>query len=270
MKRPLWQIDAFSGRRFGGNPAAVVVLDAWLSDETLLAIAAENNLSETAYLVRESDHYGIRWFTPREEVPLCGHATLASAWVVLHRLAPTWTRVVFHSRSGELPVERHGDRLVLDFPLGELEPAPESPALVAALGHAPRELYAGWHWLALYDSEEEVRALRPNMAGIVATGIHGIVVTARGKDCDFVSRFFAPAAGVPEDPVTGSAHTRLVPFWAERLGKTTFFARQVSARGGELWCELRKEEKRVLIAGEAVLYLEGTIEVGPQVQTQGG
>jgi len=261
MKLPLWQVDAFSGRRFGGNPAAIVLLEAWLSDETLLAIAGENNLSETAYLVRDGSSYQIRWFTPKEEVPLCGHATLASAWVVFHRLEPTRARVVFRSQSGELPVDRRGDRLVLDFPVGTLEPAPESPALVAALGQAPRELHSGWQWLALYDSEDEVRALRPDMAGLVATGIHGIMVTAKGKDCDFVSRFFAPAAGVPEDPVTGSAHTRLVPFWAERLGKTTFFARQVSARGGELWCELRGAENRVHIAGQAVLYLEGHIEV---------
>jgi len=261
MKLPLWQVDAFSGRRFGGNPAAIVLLEAWLSDETLLAIAGENNLSETAYLVRDGSSYQIRWFTPKEEVPLCGHATLASAWVVFHRLEPTRARVVFRSQSGELPVDRRGDRLVLDFPVGTLEPAPESPALVAALGQAPRELHSGWQWLALYDSEDEVRALRPDMAGLVATGIHGIMVTAKGKDCDFVSRFFAPAAVVPEDPVTGSAHTRLVPFWAGRLGKTTFFARQVSARGGELWCELRGAENRVHIAGQAVLYLEGHIEV---------
>src|SRR5882724_2751559 len=261
MKLPIWQVDAFSGRRFGGNPAAIVLLESWLSDETLLAVAGENNLSETAYLVRDGSHYQIRWFTPQEEVPLCGHATLASAWVVFHRLEPSRSRVVFRSQSGELPVERQGERLVLDFPIGAIEPAPENPAVVAALGDPPRELHSGWQWLALYDSEEQVRALRPNMAALVATGIHGVIVTAKGKDCDFVSRFFAPAAGVPEDPVTGSAHTRLAPFWAERLGKTTFFARQVSARGGELWCALLSAQSRVHIAGQAVLYLEGNIEV---------
>ncbi len=263
MRLPIWQVDAFTARRFGGNPAAIVPLDAWLPDATLLAIAGENNLSETAYVVREASDYRIRWFTPQEEVPLCGHATLASAWVVFHRLEPARTQVVFWSQSGPLPVERESERLVLDFPVNALEPAPGAAgaALVAALGRAPRELHSGWQWLALYDSEDEIRALRPDMAGLIATGVHGVIVTAPGNDCDFVSRFFAPGAGVPEDPVTGSAHTRLVPFWAERLRKTTFFARQVSARGGELWCELRRAENRVRIAGQAALFLEGTIEI---------
>jgi PhzF family phenazine biosynthesis protein len=261
MKRVMWQVDAFSTRPFGGNPAAIVPLEAWLPDATLLAIAAENNLAETAFFVADGGEYQIRWFTPVEEVPLCGHATLASAWVVFERLEPGRTRVVFRSKSGELPVERDGERLVLDFPVNLLERAPASPALVAALGKAPRELYSGFQWLALYDSEDDVRALAPDMAGIVATGIHGVIATAPGKDCDFVSRFYAPAAGVPEDHVTGSSHTRLIPFWAERLGKSMLFARQVSARGGELWCQLLEAEKRVRIAGHAALYLEGFIEV---------
>jgi PhzF family phenazine biosynthesis protein len=261
MKLTMWQVDAFSAKRFGGNPAAVVPLTEWLPDATMLAIAGENNLAETAFFVRDGDEFQIRWFTPVEEVPLCGHATLASAWVVFERLDLERTRVVFRSKSGELGVERDGERLVLDFPTNSVDAAPDSPALVAALGKAPRELYSGWHWLALYDSEEDVRALAPNMAGIVATGIHGIIATARGNDCDFVSRFFAPAAGVPEDPVTGSAHTRLIPFWAPRLGKTSLFARQVSARGGELWCELLSAQNRVRIGGHATLFLEGFIEV---------
>jgi PhzF family phenazine biosynthesis protein len=259
MKAQLWQVDAFSAKRFGGNPAAIVPLEAWLPDATLLQIARENNLSETAYLVRDGGEYQIRWFTPSEEVPLCGHATLASAWVVFHRLEPGRTRVVFRSQGGDLPVEVADDKLALDFPVSSLEPAPESTALVAALGKPPRELYSGFQWLALYDSEAEVRALAPDMRGISSSGIHGIIVTAPGDDSDFVSRFFAPGAGVPEDPVTGSAHTRLAPFWAKRLGKTAFFARQVSARGGELWCELKGT--RVRIAGHAALYLEGNIEI---------
>jgi PhzF family phenazine biosynthesis protein len=264
MKLQMWQVDAFSGRRFGGNPAAIVLLDEWLPDATSLAIAGENNLSETAYIRPSSESgcdYDIRWFTPRMEVSLCGHATLASAWVVFQRLEPARSRVVFGSKSGPLPVERQGERLVLDFPVGALEPAPRSDTLLAALGRAPRELYAGYQWLALYETEAEVRALEPDMSGLVKSGIHGIIVTAKGDDCDFVSRFFAPNAGVPEDPVTGSAHTRLVPFWAERLGKTTFFARQVSARGGELWCELLREQNRVRIAGEATPFLEAAIEI---------
>lgn len=265
MKLPIWQVDAFSARRFGGNPAAVVPLEAWLPDATLQAIAAENNLSETAYVLGGAGDYQIRWFTPTQEVPLCGHATLASAWVVFERLEPGRTRVIFQSQSGPLPVVRVGERLVLDFPVKPLEPADastcESRTLLAALGRAPRELYSGWQWLALYDTAAEVRALRPDMAGILASGAHGVIVTAPGEDCDFVSRFFAPAGGVPEDPVTGSAHTRLVPFWSARLGKTSLFARQVSARGGELWCELHSAENRVSIAGEAALFLEGNIEV---------
>lgn len=261
MKHPLWQVDAFSRRRFSGNPAAVVPLESWLPDEQLLAVAAENNLAETAYLVPAGDGYGIRWFTPVQEVPLCGHATLASAWVVFERLEPGRTRVVFESQSGPLVVESEDDKLVLDFPVGSFEPASDRAAVVNALGRAPRELYAGLQWLALYDSEQEVRALRPDMAALVATGIHGVIVTARGSDCDFVSRFFAPKAGVPEDAVTGSAHTRLVPFWASLLGKTKLYARQLSARGGELWCELGPREGRVRIGGYVTPYLEGTIEI---------
>lgn len=259
MRLPIWQVDAFSARRFGGNPAAIVPLERWLPDETLLAIAAENNLSETAYLVREGSEYQIRWLTPTEEVPLCGHATLASAWVVFHRLEPDRQRVVFRSKSGELPVWREGEQLVLDFPVGELEPAADQGALSAALGAAPSALYSGFQWLALFESEAVVRALAPDMRALIATGIHGVIATAPGTDCDFVSRFFAPLAGVPEDPVTGSAHTRLAPFWADKLGKTSLHARQVSARGGELWCTLAGN--RVRIAGHAALYLEGSIEV---------
>jgi PhzF family phenazine biosynthesis protein len=259
MRLPLWQVDAFNSRRFAGNPAAVVVLDDWLPDATLLAIAAENNLSETAYLVRQGSDFRIRWFTPTVEVALCGHATLASAWVVFERLEPGRDRVVFYSQSGPLPVERSGERLALDFPTRGLAPVDETRAMRHALGGAPREILAGDSWLALYENEAEVRALAPNMAALVATGVHGAIATAPGTDCDFVSRYFAPAAGVPEDPATGSAHTFLAPFWAERLGKTSLFARQVSRRGGELWCTL--EGERVRIAGHVTPYLEGNIEV---------
>jgi PhzF family phenazine biosynthesis protein len=261
MRLRIWQVDAFAGTRFGGNPAAVVPLTEWLSDELMLAIAAENNLSETAYLVPRSDDYQIRWFTPTEEVPLCGHATLASAYVVFHELAPSRSRIVFDSKSGPLMVERKSHRLEMDFPANTLEPDADSPALIAALGKPPRELYSGWQWLALYDTEEEVRALAPSMDGIVSTGIHGVIATAPGRDCDFVSRFFAPSAGVPEDPATGSSHTRLTPFWAKKLGKSSFFARQLSARGGELWCELLAGGERVRIAGQVRPYLQGIIDV---------
>jgi PhzF family phenazine biosynthesis protein len=237
------------------------------------AIAAENNLSETAFFVtapgvaagargddgRPVRDYDIRWFTPSSEVDLCGHATLASAFVIFHWLDPTRTRVTFHSKSGPLVVTRGGDLLAMEFPsrpAGECE----SPAgLVEALGAAPRETLLSRDLLAVFESEEEVRALRPDFARVKALGFHAICVTAPGRDCDFVSRFFAPLVGVPEDPVTGSAHCTLIPFWSRRLGKRTLHARQVSARGGELFCEALGE--RVIVAGHAAPYLEGTIEV---------
>jgi PhzF family phenazine biosynthesis protein len=257
MKVPLWQVDAFSARRFGGNPAAVVPLEQWLPDETLLAIAAENNLAETAYLVPEGGQYAIRWFTPRQEMPLCGHATLASAWVVLNRLEPGRTEVSFSSKSGVLTVRRSGERLVLDFPVMKLEGPQRHEGIEAALGAPPAELHRGFQWLAVYDSEAAVRALAPDFGALGKIDVHGVIATARGKECDFVSRFFAPAAGIDEDPVTGSAHCRLVPYWAAKLGKTKLYARQLSKRGGELWCELKGD--RVLMAGDAALYLEGTL-----------
>lgn len=259
MKLPMWQVDAFAAAQFRGNPAAIVPLERWPEDALLQAIAAENNLAETAYLVPQGEDYAIRWFTPAMEVPLCGHATLASAWVVLNRLEPGRERVSFHSKSGVLTVTRAGERLSMDFPAVAVEPAQPWPELIAALGAAPRELHKGYQWLAVYDSEAQVRALKPDFAKLGALDLHGIIVTAPGADCDFVSRFFAPAAGIDEDPVTGSAHCRLVPYWAKRLGKKQFFARQVSARGGELWCELKGD--RVVMAGHVAPYLEGTIEV---------
>ncbi len=262
MKLLLFQVDAFTGRVFGGNPAAVVLLEHWLDDAVLQAIAAENNLSETAFLVGGDGRYRIRWLTPTSEVDLCGHATLASGWVVLNRLEPGRGEVSFASNSGPLRVIAEGDggRLTLDFPSRLPEPAEGSRAVVAqALGSEPLALLASRDYLALFESEEQVRALRPDMARVAALDRMAVIATARGSDCDFVSRFFAPSVGVPEDPVTGSAHCTLVPFWAERLGKTRLFARQVSQRGGELWCELRGD--RVSIAGQAALYLEGTIDV---------
>ena len=259
MKLPMWQVDAFAAKRFAGNPAAVVPLEAWPDDATLVAIAAENNLAETAFLVPHGDDYAIRWFTPQVEVPLCGHATLGSGWVVLNRIEPGRAQVTFHSKSGPLTVARDGARLAMDFPSIPPGPAAPNPALVAALGAAPRELYEGFQWLAVYASAAEVRALKPDFAALGKVPLHGVIATAPGEDCDFVSRFFAPAAGIDEDPVTGSAHCRLTPYWAKRLGKTQLHARQVSARGGEVWCELKGE--RVKLSGHVAPYLEGTIEV---------
>jgi PhzF family phenazine biosynthesis protein len=260
MKLPLYQVDAFTSRVFAGNPAAVVPLGSWLDDDTLQKIAAENNLSETAFFVGGSGDYQIRWMTPAAEIDLCGHATLASAWIVFNRLEPGRRELTFRSKSGPLRVTAEGDRLALDFPSRAPEPAEASLAAVAAaLGAAPAALLAARDFLAVFASEAEVRGLRPDMAKTAALERMAVIATAPGADCDFVSRFFAPAVGVSEDPVTGSAHCTLVPYWSRRLGRKALFARQVSPRGGELWCQDRGE--RVSIAGGAALFLEGTIDV---------
>ncbi|WP_338046306.1 PhzF family phenazine biosynthesis protein [Polyangium spumosum] len=257
---PLYQIDAFTRRAFAGNPAAVCPLDAWLPDETLQAIAAENNLSETAFFVAQGDRYELRWFTPAVEVDLCGHATLAAGFVVLERLAPHLGSVSFHTRSGELVVRRaEGGLLSIDLPARPPAPREVTDALAEALGKRPIAAFAARDLVALYESAEDVRALRPDMARVAALDTFAVGVTARGTgidaDFDFVSRFFAPAKGVPEDPVTGSLHSTLVPLWASRLGRARLRARQVSARGGELDCTLAGD--RVLLAGGAVLVIEG-------------
>jgi PhzF family phenazine biosynthesis protein len=260
MELTVWFVNAFASERFRGNPAAVIPIASELPDDLMLAIAAENRLSETAFIVpAAAGRYAIRWFTPRVEVPLCGHATLAAAWVVFNRLAPELRRVTFDSQSGPLHVERRDNRLVLDFPLNEVGTQEVSGELTSALGAEPLEVYSGGQWLVRYADEATVRNLEPNFAWLEATGVHGFIVTAPGDSCDFVSRFFAPKVGIPEDPVTGSAHTRLVPYWSKRLGKTTLTARQISARGGDLWCELAGD--RVHIAGDACLYLEGKVQV---------
>ena len=259
MRLPLYQVDAFAGRVFAGNPAAVSPLERWLDDATLQAIAAENYLSETAFILREGDDWGIRWFTPAQEIDLCGHATLASGFVVFHHLDPMAPAVVFGSKSGPLGVLRDGDRLSLDFPARPPVACPRPAALDRALGRAAREVLRARDYLAVFDREEDVRALAPAMEHVAALDSLGLIATAPGREADFVSRFFAPRAGVPEDPVTGSAHCTLIPYWSARLGRRKLHALQLSRRGGELWCEDRGE--RVSIGGRAVRYLEGTIEV---------
>jgi predicted PhzF superfamily epimerase YddE/YHI9 len=259
MKLPLYQVDTFTGRVFAGNPAAVCPLERWLDESTMQAIAAENNLAETAFFVRAGDGYEIRWFTPALEIDLCGHATLASGFVVFRHLDPAAPAVTFRSKSGPLAVTRAGDRLCLDFPARPPVACARPPALDAALGRAPREVLRARDYLAVFDREEDVQALAPNMEQVAALDALGLIAAAPGREADFVSRFFAPRAGVPEDPVTGSAHCTLIPYWSARLGKKQLAARQISPRGGELWCEDRGE--RVSICGRAVQYLEGTIEV---------
>jgi PhzF family phenazine biosynthesis protein len=259
MKLPIYQVDAFTSRVFHGNPAAVCPLPSWLPDTTLQSIALENNLSETAFIVSEGGSREIRWMTPTQEVDLCGHATLASAYVIFERLEPGLERVVFSSRSGPLTVSRRDGLLVLDFPARAPRRCGLPAGLAEALGRNPLEVWGARDLMAVYASEDDVRGLRPDMEKLGAVETFAVIVTAPGREVDFVSRFFGPRVGVPEDPVTGSAHCTLVPYWAERLGKNALRAQQVSARGGELLCELRGE--RVSIAGRAVLYLEGTIEV---------
>lgn len=259
----LYQVDAFADEPLRGNPAAVVPLEAWLPDELMQAVAAENNLSETAFFVPTGPgRYELRWFTPAAEVDLCGHATLAAGFVLFERLGEEGETVTFESRSGPLGVRRHRDGgLVLDFPARPGQPCVPPPDLVSALGARPLEaLRASRDYMAVFASEREVRALRPDFARLETLDLPGVIVTAPGEEVDFVSRFFCPALGIPEDPVTGSSHCTLVPYWSRRLGRPTLRARQVSRRGGELLCADRGE--RVEIAGHAALYLEGVIRPG--------
>ena len=260
MTIPVYQVDAFTMGPFSGNPAAVCPLDAWLDDETMQNIAAENNLSETAFIVAGEKSYGLRWFTPAIEVDLCGHATLAAAYVVLNHVQPELDSVSFDTISGELTATRDGDRLSMDFPARMPKPVAVSEALSDALGEAPSEVHASRDILAVYEDEATVRRLSPDQAKLLVLdqGL-GVIVTARGNEVDFVSRFFVPKAGIAEDPVTGSAHCTLVPFWAERLGRSKLVAHQVSARGGELHCEHRGD--RVIISGCCTLFLTGSIHL---------
>ena len=261
MRIPIYQIDAFASEVFAGNPAAVCPLEEWLPDGALQAIAAENNLSETAFIIRrDAGQYDLRWFTPQVEVDLCGHATLASAFAVLTWLEPDLDSVTFDSRSGRLVVTREGELLSMDFPARAGAPADPPANLIEGLGRQPAEVLLSRDWLVVYDSEQTVRAIEPRFDLLARVEGLGIIVTAPGEEADFVSRFFAPGAGIPEDPVTGSAHCTLIPYWAKRLRKAKLRALQVSRRGGELFCEDRGD--RVSIAGRATRYLEGFIYVG--------
>jgi predicted PhzF superfamily epimerase YddE/YHI9 len=257
MEIPIYQVDAFTASVFKGNPAAICPLESWLPDAKLQAIAAENNLAETAFLVRNGGSFELRWFTPACEVDLCGHATLAAGHVLFHQLNEPGDTVRFDTKSGELAVRREDDRLVLNFPARPACAVAANPGLISALGGKPVEILAARDYLVCYATEQEVQALSPDMEALKTLDRFACIVTAPGRGCDFVSRFFAPAKGVPEDSVTGSAHCTLIPYWAARLGKTTLFARQLSARGGELLCKLAGD--RVEIAGYAALFLRGTI-----------
>lgn len=263
MQLPIFQIDAFTSRLFGGNPAAVMPLQAWLDDTLLQSIAAENNLSETAFIVPRAGGYELRWFTPTTEVPLCGHATLAAAHALFEHLGEAGEQVVFDTRSGELVVERSDAGLSLDFPAQVMVAGDIEPAVAAALGAQPQRVVQsqgpGDMVVYVYGSEAEVAALKPDFTALLAASKRCVIATAAGDQCDFVSRFFGPQVGLDEDPVTGSAHCHLVPYWARQLGRDTLSARQISARGGELACELRGD--RVVMRGQGVTYMTGTVLV---------
>jgi predicted PhzF superfamily epimerase YddE/YHI9 len=260
MYLPVFHVDAFTAKPFGGNPAAVCPLAEWLDDDRLRAVAAENNLSETAYLVPRNGGYDLRWFTPTCEVKLCGHATLASALVVMQTLAPGSNSVRFEtSFSGTLTVSRDRDLLAMDFPANPPWVCPNRPAaLLDGLGRTPASvMQVEDNYFAVYEREQDITSICPDLRLLEKLHPAGVAITAPGKNCDFVSRYFAPSYGIPEDPVTGSTHCSLAPYWADRLGKTSLHARQVSERGGELWCEVKGD--RVIIKGKAVLTLRGEL-----------
>ena len=260
MKLQIFQADAFAAGLFKGNPAAVVPLTQWLSDELMQQIALENNLSETAFFIPEGDHFHIRWFTPKAEVRLCGHATLATAHVLFNELNFQGDLLEFESLSGILTVKKVEDKLQLDFPADFSQEVEPIETFTEAFGAKPLQTFKGrTDYMLLFDSEETIKNLNPNIQLLLSTNARGVIATAKGNEVDFVSRFFAPAVGVNEDPVTGSAHTTLIPFWANRLSKNELTALQLSARGGQLWCTLLG--KRVFIAGKAVTYLRGEIEI---------
>ena len=260
-KIKIFQVDAFTDRLFSGNAAAVCVLDTWLSDELMQSIAAENNVAETAFIVPVGQDFEIRWFAPTVEVDLCGHATLASAFVLFNVYQHPASQIRFHSRkSGVLAVEKRGDMLFLDFPTDQLEAvtAEQKDVLARCIGMKPIEVYKGkTDYVAIIDSEDAVQQLQPDFGEISKLNARGLIVTAKGKNVDFVSRFFAPQIGIDEDPVTGSAHTTLIPLWSGKTGKSKLLAHQLSKRGGQLVCELKND--RCIIGGKARLFLTGEL-----------
>lgn len=258
-KQTIYQVDAFSNKVFGGNPAAVCILETWLNEAIMQSIAAENNLAETAFVVKRKSDFEIRWFTPTIEVALCGHATMAAAHVLFEHLNYENNTIEFYSnQSGRLSVTKNNGMLTLDFPKDELQKVDPPLDILKAFKKAPIETYKGkTDYLLLYENQHDIEQSDPNLHILKHNKARGIMITAPGIEVDFVSRFFAPGSGVDEDPVTGSAHTSLTPFWADRLGKTKLTARQLSQRKGELTCELVGE--RVKISGKAITYLIGEI-----------
>ena len=259
MKLGIYQIDAFANNVFEGNPAAVIALTEWLDDSLMQSIAAENNLAETAFFVKEEAGFRIRWFTPAVEVDLCGHATLASAYVLYQKLGYQGASLTFNSRSGPLTISQDAGRYVMDFPTQACQACEVPNGLAEALDCEVNNCLNNEDYLVVLDTEQELLNLQPDFSRLAELDLRGVIVTAPSLEYDFVSRFFAPNVGVNEDPVTGSAFTKLIPYWAQRLGKDVLSAKQVSQRGGEVFCQMRGD--RVLIAGSAVSYLQGCIEI---------
>ncbi len=260
MRIPFYQVDSFTNQLFRGNPAGVCPLQAWLPEKVMQAIAAENNLAETAFFVQNDDNIEIRWFTPLVEVALCGHATLAAAHILFEHLGVETEKLSFSSKSGDLEVCRDGGKIALDFPADFCDPADPPEGLIQAIGKEPVICYKGkTDYLLIFSDQKEIEALNPDFSSLKKVDARGIIVSARGTDVDFVSRFFAPQVGIDEDPVTGSAHTTLIPYWSRQLAKQELIAKQLSSRGGDLWLSMKGN--RVIIKGNAITYLEGEIEI---------
>ena len=261
MKLLIYQIDAFTDKLFSGNPAAVIPLDAWIDDKLMQQIAEENNLAETVFFVPKSDGFHIRWFTPELEIDLCGHATLAAAFVLFEILGYQKNTITFYSQGGLLNVTRDGAYIVLDFPSWKPERLTDYPEeLIKGLGITGHlGVYKNRDYIIELETEKDVIAIRPDFNLLNKIDVIGIIVTAPGINCDFVSRFFAPNCGVPEDPVTGSAHSQLIPFWSEKLNKHELHALQLSKRGGALWCEQKGD--RVIMKGKGIFYMKGEISL---------
>lgn len=259
MKIPIFQVDAFTSELFCGNPAAVCPLESCTCDKILQLVSSENNLSETAFFVSENDGYRIRWFTPVCEVALCGHATLASAYIIFNEIDRAASNIKFFSNSGELKVTRDSDLISLDFPSFPPKISQKSEKVVSAFNIKPTEVLEADDYLLIYDNQQQIKNILPDLNLLKELDLRGVIVSSKGNDCDFVSRFFAPKYGIDEDQVTGSAHCTLIPYWAEKLGKKKLHAKQLSKRGGELFCEMKND--RVIISGHAVQYLSGEIEI---------
>lgn len=259
MQLKIYQVDAFTDKVFEGNPAAVVPLESWLSDTQMQKIAMENNLSETAFFLQEGEVYHLRWFTPVDEVDMCGHATLASAYVLFELLKHPSNEVTFNTKSGFLKVLKKEDQYEMDFPLQEVEPCDVPKKLLQAFETTPLVCFNSMDYILVFETEDEVRNTKPNLELLQEIDLRGVIITTKSQEYDFVTRFFAPKYGIDEDPVTGSAFTQLVPMWNQIVEKESFHAKQVSSRGGEVFCKLQNH--RVLISGQAVKYLEGVIDI---------